>query len=225
MIGSLDDVVYLVDQDNALEWDRNSSHQQVLEKANEQNKKVQVLVDEAKKFSVPLAHAFLNSFKKNYGDVNKGINQAFEKNQYKKGLGLLLNEAEKVDNTNIMEKIKLLIKAFSTNNVKDEIRGDLSIRGATGLMLLEAASKYTKEELQSEKEIFGKLYEEIEMDMRGTISIFGDKASIQCGEAKSSRQGENRGKKQLKIRLQFLKYCVETLFPKVEVVILPATCS
>ena len=85
-------------------------------------------------------------------------------------------------------------------------------------MLLNLASKYTYtvSELEKESDIFatGKLHEQVENDMRGTISLVGHHATIECGEAKSSFSGLGKAKAQLVVRARFLKTTIEAIFPK-----------
>ena len=111
-----------------------------------------------------------------------------------------------------LERLK---KTFPDSTGHDPFPRLLSCDGP-GVMPLNLASKYTVSELEKESDIFatGKLHEQVENDMRGTISLVGHHATIECGEAKSSFSGLGKAKTQLIVRVRFLKTTIEAIFPK-----------
>ena len=65
-------------------------------------------------------------------------------------------------------------------------------------------------------EMFNSFEEELQFDMRGTMSLVGNHGTISCGEAKSSSdelKGEGKAFEQSQIRTKFLQHAVDIIFP------------
>lgn len=188
----------------------------------ERQKAAEKLAKKAADYVAPLVRAFLASFEKDYGKVAEA-KEAVNNKDYSKCLGMLIREANKEGSKvtyNVKEKLERLKKACPKPQKNDgaEEAGDLSNLlscEGPGVMLLQVASIFTKVQLMTEDNIFDKgvLYEEIELDMRGTISLVGRHATIACGETKSSLALRAKGVSQLQVRTRFLETVVQVLFP------------
>ena len=192
--------------------------------------------------AIPLAYAFLATFIDKYGNGQWASNNgeldnakdAFKNSEYNKGLGILIGLAKnnnKMPN-NVAHFVERLKKAFvetPNNNAhfwewlfgtkwfKDEddhviVEGLLTCDGP-GVMLIKLASRYNATTLQMETNVFQHIQESIEFDMRGTIHLVVDHATVTCGEAKSSLADLKRAKEQVCKRTHFLKTVVSTVFP------------
>ena len=180
------------------------------------------LAEKAKEFVIPLVKAFCSSFDKKYKtDVNSSkvadATAALNNGDYHKCLGFLIH-ASKIGNgtpADVMMYLERLKKVFPDSTGDDPFPRLISCDGP-GVMLLNLASKCTVSELEKESDIFakGKLHEQVENDMRGTISLVGHHATIACGEAKSSFPGLGTAKTPLVVCARFLKTAIEAIFPK-----------
>jgi len=209
LIRSLHDAVHLVTKAKFKELTPDA--------VNERLKAAELLAEEAKKFAIPLAKAFLLSFDANgYGDTTLA-KKAFGEKDYCKGLGLLIGEAKKnADDVpaNVGFFLQRLKKAFPAEKKESVLEPALLTCDGPGVMLLELSSKCTTTDLEIKSDIFekGDLHEQIENDLRGKIDLVGHHATITCGEVKSSFAGVSKGKEQLIVRTRFLKTVVDTIF-------------
>ena len=169
------------------------------------------LADKAKTLAIPLAHAFLASFIDNYGnlgDQNNGeldtllkienAKDAFKNSEYKEGLGILIGLVMNNNNipNNIAYAMERLKKAFHNKELEDKDDPTLTCEGP-GVMLIALASRYNATTLQTETNVFQHIQESIEFDMRGTIHLVVNHATVTCGEAKSSLAGLAKAKEQV----------------------------
>ena len=164
----------------------------------------------------------------------KKSTDAFTNSDYIKGLGILIGLAKnnnKMPN-NVAHFVERLKKAFvetPNNNAhfwewlfgtkwfKDEddhviVEGLLTCDGP-GVMLIKLASRYNATTLQMETNVFQHIQESIEFDMRGTIHLVVDHATVTCGKAKSSLADLKKAEEQVCKRTHFLKTVVSTVFP------------
>ena len=110
-----------------------------------------------------------------------------------------------------MERLK---KAFCNKEIEDKDEDDpiLTCEGP-GVMLIALASRYNAATLQTETNVFQHIQESIEFDMRGTIHLVVNHATVTCGEAKSSLADLKKAKEQVCKRTHFLTTVVSTVFP------------
>eukprot|EP00543_Licmophora_paradoxa_P007768 CAMPEP_0202441356 /NCGR_PEP_ID=MMETSP1360-20130828/839_1 /ASSEMBLY_ACC=CAM_ASM_000848 /TAXON_ID=515479 /ORGANISM="Licmophora paradoxa, Strain CCMP2313" /LENGTH=341 /DNA_ID=CAMNT_0049056301 /DNA_START=111 /DNA_END=1136 /DNA_ORIENTATION=- len=174
----------------------------------------------AANYVVPTVHSFYLSAKTRFSKTLLGkevfdkAKAALDEKKYDKCLGLLIGALNKTqtapkDVVVFMERLK---KSLSLSDLQD---GILSECNGPGVMLIELASRYPDpNDLMNETNVFQGLCEQIECDLRGTITMVGDHATVACGEIKSSFKCLQKAKEQLKKRLHFLKTAIEQVFPQ-----------
>ena len=137
----------------------------------------------------------------------------FESKDYLGCLSILFGVANQSSTSGIYELrfwIGRLRKGFEKNGMYRS--------AGPGVMLLHLASNFATpdEMLRDHKEnVIRSLYEEIELDLRGGLQLCFDHATICVGEAKAgnTKYSRNKARRQLRIRLRFLKHSVEVIFP------------
>ena len=145
---------------------------------------------------------------------------AFTNSNYYKGLGILIGLAKNKNNnipSNVAHFMERLMKAFVNNEFGDEddpiIVKELLTCDGPGVMLMELASCKDEIAPSTKTNVFQRIQESIELDMRGTISLVVNHATVTCGMAKLSLADLAKAKEQLCKHTHFLKTVVSTVFP------------
>ena len=148
-------------------------------------------------------------------------NSWIDKGDLRKALGILIQVSFELNRNQWIYVLRRLKKGFS-GNVKDLLSCD-----GPGILLADlmvqaeiwrensryGGPDYVVKFLATVQDPFSAFSEEIEFDMRGTISLIPPHATISTGEIKSSKKKSSAAAQQLARRCRVLHWAVQTVFP------------